>query len=867
MAELEKFSSYQVSLQNTAATTRVECLNVMRCWNRRSQVKARQNVDITNHPSPSNFCNGSTVSFLCEATGYPTPEISWSFDGVDISSGQEGFEIDSENRLVVTDGPVSKTGYYKCNASNPFSWRTYGFTVFFQETFLPTLVGGSLLPPVLNRDHCLSCQPTVSHVDYTYQWYRYNSRLSNSAKYEQNNEWQLCISNFAPTDLGRYRCVVTNCVGSTSKTFIINSYEGQATRPVISTTRTEYTVLEGRTVRLFCDASGTPDPVVTWWFNGVEVSEDAHYSFRELPNLLIYNVQRGQQDGVYRCVVTNSLGSDDLTVNLVIHQAPKLDLSEVISRRVDIGTTVCFICSLLEGYPVPTVTWTKNGVEIPSGGRVRICITAVASVDEGTYRCTARNIYGYAYAEGTLLVNTCGTLNFQTIPLDHIELEGSILTLTCPLEPNAFECATSIIWKELTLGTVGGLRDIPDSDPRRVGDSLVLHLDRNSTGLYQCVAYNGASTIAQTHNVTVASPPWVLPFRSEQLYRTNSQVVLYCPIDGVPRPSYVWMLEGRRLRTGNNLVVNGDEIVINDAVPSNTGSYYCRGRNAYGQEEVEIDVSICGPMSIAMTGDQVVDEKSRVEFECSLNGVLVPDSIEFLAGEERVNVEDLKRFRYVTLGPNRAKLIIKTRVEDTGLITCRIKTSCGTAERTHLLTVNEVDEPLKVINRLATHPGRVWPNCHNEFTLNCPIRGKPKATYTWYFNDVEITFKKTSARGKKQITVHDPDINDAGRYRCDAANQHGSISYTYIIHVLPPVSLDAFETHTVFGGGKLTLACNPTLVANRKWSKNSEKIMNPVYEDNGLVIAEVANNDVGVYLCCANSGDRIYTTLHNVTLI
>ena len=838
-----------------------------------SQLRARQNVAITNFPSSYNYCNGITAIFPCEATGYPTPQISWSLDGVKIRSGGNGFEIDSQNRLLVINGPISKTGYYICNASNPFSWRTYGFTAYFQEIFSPVLVGGSPLPPVLNQDYCLSCQPTVSQVEYTYKWYRYSSLLSNSAKYDQNNEWQLCISNFAPADLGRYRCVVTNCVGSTSRTFDINTYEGQDAAPEISTTRTQYAAIEDRTVRLLCAASGTPDPVITWWFNDAEVSVDTHYTSQELPNLRINNVQRGQHDGSYKCVATNSLGNDELIINLEINQPPKLDLSVPISRRVDVGTTICIDCSLIEGYPVPTVTWTKNGVELSSEGRVTyadnnaLCISAVGSADEGIYRCTATNTLGYAYFEGTVRVSTCGTLNFQSTQLDHIQLEGSSYTLTCPLDSNAFECTTALIWKESTLGTGGILTDISNSDARLVGDDLSLQLDRNSTGLYQCIAYNGDSTKAQTHNMTVASAPWIIPFTIERIFRVNSDVILYCPIEGIPRPSYTWFLDGRRLRTGNNLVVSDDKITINNAVPSNTGSYYCRGSNSYGRKEVKIDVTICGSLSVAMTGDKVVDEKARVQFECSLNGVLKPDSIEFLAGVNRVDAAGLKRYRYVKIGTNRAKLIIKTRVEDTGPITCRINTTCGIAERTHLLTVNEKDEPLQLIESLATHPGRVVPNCHNEFTLNCPIRGKPKPTYEWYFNDVKINFKKTSARGKKQITVHDPDINDAGRYKCVASNQYGRISYTYIIYVLPPVRLDAFERQTVFEGERVTLSCNSTLVANRAWSKNYEKLMNPVYEENDLVIPEVGNDDVGVYLCCANSGDRIYTALHNVTLI
>ena len=853
--------------------------SVSNCANEVKQthlLMVRQNVEITRTPDRTDFCSGSTAKFPCEATGFPEPEINWYFNGEIIISGEGGFQISGRNTLSVIGGPVSKTGYYTCNASNPFSWRTYRFGAFFKDTPLPTFEDTTLQLPVLNQDFCLSCFPQISGVEYTYRWYKRNSVLTNSAKYEQSNEWQLCISNFNSQDLGLYSCRVTNCVGTSRKFFNINSYQGQDVAPSISTTRTEYTVTQGRTVRLFCRATGSPEPSISWYYENQLVSEDTHFSLDELPNLKIDNVQRSLHNGAYECRATNGVGADTLSIEMTVYQTPKL--VPIRSQRVEVGLTACFDCSLTQGYPAPTATWTKDSAEVVSQGRVNIkqnntlCISGVRGDDQGAYRCTARNTLGWAYVQGTLQVRTCGQLRFTSIQLNHTVVDGDSLTVGCPIQPNVFECSMIVTWNELTFGTNGVLKRIPSSDPRLVGDRLTIQLHMNGTGLYQCVAYNDYSIIAQRHSVRVVAPPWEVPFVSQQIFRVNSEVSLNCPIRGVPPLSYIWLLEGTELVSGETLVINNDQITIYSASASNTGQYSCTGSNPYGHKEAKFEVTICGPITLELTEDHEVEEKSRTTFDCYLQGEITADSIEFLVGEDRKTVAQLpsKRYTYNKLEKNRAELRISTRVEDTGPITCRVSTTCGTSEITHLLTVRpKKADGLRVAKNQITHPGTVPPNCHNQFTLKCPVRGKPKPTYTWYHNNTKIVFKNNahviSAKGKKEITVHDPDINDAGNYRCNATNNQGRVSYTYIIPIQLPRASSIYQKHVAFEGQDLNLACKPDILANRKWSKNLRRVSHPnSAESNDWVINGVQSSDEGVYLCCAKSGDDMFRYIHEV---
>ena len=836
------------------------------------QLSVRQNIEITRTVDKFRYCSGDTVAFPCEATGFPEPTIRWYFKGERIISGESGFYVDEQNSLNIINSPSNKSGYYMCNASNPFSWRTFRFWAFFQDTPLPTFRQTEQRLPVLTEDFCLSCLP-IPRVMHTYRWYKEDSDITNSTRYNLTNVWQLCITNFQPEDLGNYKCEATNCEGVGEKTFNINSYQDQETAPIISATRREYIVVEGNAVSLRCRASGHPTPSISWYYAENRISSNSHYSLEYLPYLRINNVSRGLHNGRYKCLAENRMGSVFLSISLAVYQVPRL--RRITSQYAGLGVTACFDCYLLKGYPVPTVEWTKDGVTIANQERVSInqanntlCISDVASSDQGAYRCTARNSVGWTYVGARLYVRTCGPLSFRTTLLNHTATVGDLITIQCPIEENLYQCSTRLLWRKASNGAIVTLRE---DDLRLIGSNLELRVNMSSRGYYQCLAYNNHGSIAQVHKLSVVSPPWEIPFISRQVFRANSEVNINCPIRGVPQPRYSWMLGNSELESRDNFIINNDRITINNAVVSNTGLYSCSGRNPYGQWEVMFEITICGEINVQLTGEDEVEERSWVAFTCSLREETVADSVEFFLGSKRLAVtSQTNRLRYSKPDPNTVELRIWATQEDSGPITCRINTTCGSSERTIRLRVTATDtSKLRVVRTQVTRPGIVFPNCHNQFTLLCPVTGKPRPVYKWYFNDSIIRFNRSpnivSNRGRKEITVHDPDMNDAGKYRCDATNSQGRIRYTYTVNVQLPYTPSNIQRHTVFEGQTLSLDCNSTLLANREWSKNLRKysIPNPSLS-NDLIFEGVESSNEGVYLCCARSGRNVYTYVHEV---
>ena len=71
----------------------------------------------------------------------------------------------------------------------------------------------------------------------------------------------------------------------------------------------DVTVIEGSSVSLSCNAAGNPEPTISWTKDGSPISNNSRISSPREKNLTITNVNR-TDSGEYRCVASNSLGSD-----------------------------------------------------------------------------------------------------------------------------------------------------------------------------------------------------------------------------------------------------------------------------------------------------------------------------------------------------------------------------------------------------------------------------------------------------------------------------------------------------------------------------------------------------------------------------
>lgn len=97
-------------------------------------------------------------------------------------------------------------------------------------------------------------------------------------------------------------------------------------------------------------------------------------------------------------------------------------------------STMMIHCKPLGG-PVPEKTWKRDNVDIVDGGRYKILkngslqISNVQESDAGKYRCTAVNVLGSAFSEGTAVV--LGNIYSMFFFAAKCELENGVDGIVC----------------------------------------------------------------------------------------------------------------------------------------------------------------------------------------------------------------------------------------------------------------------------------------------------------------------------------------------------------------------------------------------------------------------------------------------------
>ncbi|XP_015258524.1 PREDICTED: neural cell adhesion molecule 2-like, partial [Cyprinodon variegatus] len=110
---------------------------------------------------------------------------------------------------------------------------------------------------------------------------------------------RLVIYNAIIEDAGIYRCQATDASGHTEEaSVVLEIYQKLSFRNVISPQEFKH----GETAEVVCDVISSPVPMVVWYYQDKEITQEHQSRFQVLPNnnLQIHQVSKADE-GVYRC--------------------------------------------------------------------------------------------------------------------------------------------------------------------------------------------------------------------------------------------------------------------------------------------------------------------------------------------------------------------------------------------------------------------------------------------------------------------------------------------------------------------------------------------------------------------------------------
>lgn len=223
--------------------------------------------------------------------------------------------------------------------------------------------------------------------------------ISNDPRISVDSDFSLTIKDVELKDEDNYECQLSTTPMLQHFTNLIVTVPPKVK---MSMTPGPHSLMLGEYFQLTCEATGKPDPTLTWKKSGKKFPSDQMPG----PTLTIQSLSY-DDGGQYECIADNGIGAPAAaSVNIEVHYEPKATIADDFVHTGP-GRSLSVICSV-ESSPDAEVTWTYDGIPIndfPS--RISHIVTEqfpkalhelrinpVTEDDFGQYECIARNKYG-----------------------------------------------------------------------------------------------------------------------------------------------------------------------------------------------------------------------------------------------------------------------------------------------------------------------------------------------------------------------------------------------------------------------------------------------------------------------------------------
>jgi hypothetical protein len=354
---------------------------------------------------------------------------------------------------------------------------------------------------------------------------------------------------------GNYRCVVTNADGTANSNpaalLVISP-------PMITQHPSPQNVVDGATVSFSVMSSGL--------FLSYQWQKDGEDLPGKTESTLLFTDVDTSLSGQYRCIVSNSAGSDTSNAAALFVDGPPTMTREPVSIAVKLGDPATF--GLLAAGPGLTYQWQKEGspnfVNVDGATSASFTIPAADVSHTGNYRCRVGNTHGIiSSATVTLSVVAPPQILTPTAPTSVTLNEKQPLNLSV----TASGLFLSYQW-HLGGGPILGATGSTYS---------VLSAEDSNNGVYTCVVSNAAGeATSPAVTVLVITPP-VITAEPEDTFVAQGQPVTLTFAASGPQLAYQWWHNGLPITNATN----GSHNIAAMAI-ANIGVYHCKVTNSAG---------------------------------------------------------------------------------------------------------------------------------------------------------------------------------------------------------------------------------------------------------------------------------------------
>uniref|UniRef100_A0A8B9H3J1 Hemicentin 1 n=1 Tax=Astyanax mexicanus TaxID=7994 RepID=A0A8B9H3J1_ASTMX len=829
-----------------------------------------------------------SIQLVCRAEGTPPPTIQWLKDG----------QVPDGSTLTVTAAHTSDGGKYTCVATNKAGEED---KVFNLNVYVPPEIQGNRdvaegLTAVLDSAVNIECVASGSPPPHL-NWLKNGLPLPVSAHVRLLSAGQvLRIARVQVSDEGTYTCVASNRAGVDNKHYSLQVYVPPSLDGAGTTD--DVMLVRGSMVALVCISDGTPTPTVSWLKDGAALSLDTHITLLNHNSTLKIPSIQIKHTGRYTCVAQNQAGEARRHFNLKVLDPPRINGSGFPTEVSVVVNHVLELVCEVEGIPVPTVNWVKDGrpllqtdgLRLLRGGEV---LRISSAQDTGRYSCLATSSAGDDDKEFLVRVHVPPNIAGETGVQDVSVIQNRQVTLEC--KSDAVPPPTLSWLKDgIPLKVYTQVPFLKKTECVRAGKALhhaeqkyfrtwieihgicfswiyariylhrykftpdgSLHIhsaQMTDTGRYLCMATNQAGTQRKRVDLQVYGelPPSIADGSTNVTVTVNIQTTLSCEATGIPKPSLTWSKDGRPINTDHNqnmyrLLSSGSLVVIAPTV-EDTALYECVVTNEAGQENRAIQLTVQVPPSIADEATElIVNRLSPVVISCTASGV--PEPVLHWSKDGVRLAKEGEGYKTLPSGPLE---IASAELSHSGHYSCSAKNAAGSAHRHVQLTVQVINSSTKSYDVAVD----------GSVTLQCQSEGYPTPSVIWHKDGQPLTEsvrQRVLSSGSLHIVFTQP--GDTGRYTCTAANVAGSSSVEMSLTVLIPPIIRAGEPELwVMQNTQALLSCvaegvpQPTINWEREGVPLTDSVgQHTILPSGELIIDTTQPEDAGTYTCVATN--------------
>ncbi|NXD81437.1 MXRA5 protein, partial [Halcyon senegalensis] len=851
---------------------------------------------------------GDTIAMECQASGTPSPHISWIFPDRKIlqtvTTTESRIMLHENRTLSIKQATFSDRGVYKCVASNAAGADSIAVRLHI-----------AALPPIIQQDkqenislplgssvniHCTAKAAPSPSI----RWVVFDGTQIRPSQFVNGNLFvfpngTLYIRNISPKDSGTYECIAANMVGAARRTVQLHVKKHASNAKITGSSPQRTDVTYGSILHLDCSASGDPWPRILWRLPSKRMIDSLHSSLETRIKVfsngtLIVHSVTDKDAGDYLCVARNKIGDDYVVLKVNVMMKPaKIEHKNENNHKVKYGGDLKVDC-VATGLPNPEISWgLPDGSMIntfmqsdDSGSRTKryvvfdngtLYFNDVGLREEGDYTCYAENQIGKDEMKVRVkVVAEPATIRNKTYVIINVPY-GDVVTVACEAKG---EPTPKVTWLSPANRPIPALSD--KYQVYRDGTLLIQKAQRSDSGNYTCVARNSAGEDRKIVWIHVnVQPPRINGHLSaitsvRETAIRDSRKLIDCKAEGIPAPRVLWAFpEGVILPApyyGNRITVHRNGTLdIRGVRQTDAMQLICIGRNEGGEARLIVQLLITDHLEKPSFRDPVNERITAIaghsiNLNCSVQGNPKPSTSWILPnGTEVLSGSRLHRFYHMRDG---ILHISSLSAGDAGTYRCTARNSGGYMERVVFLKVGLRPEISNQYNNLVSIING------ETLQLHCITQPNQRAQISWTLPngmvlDAPHAVGRFSLMENGSLTVREASVFDRGTYLCKVSTEYGtSVMNVPVIVIAYPPRITSEPAPVIYArpGNSVKLNCMAIGIpkAEITWELPDKSHLTTgaqsrlygnkfLHPQGSLVIQQSSQRDAGFYKCTAKN--------------